>query len=85
MSDTSKKHGGARAGAGRKTKYEKTVVMRIPEKYRDAIQHMIAHLDESAYIDKHYPNGSESSPLFIRSLDDNAQNVTIAVKPVLKS
>lgn len=28
MSDTSKKHGGSRAGAGRKTKYEKTVVMR---------------------------------------------------------
>lgn len=85
MSDTSKKHGGARAGAGRKTKYEKTVVMRIPEKYRDAIQHMIAHLDECAYIDKHYPSGSESSPLFIRSLDDNAQHVTIAVKPILKS
>jgi len=85
MSDTSKKHGGARAGAGRKTKYEKTVVMRVPEKYKEAIQHMIAHLDESAYIDKNYPKGAESTPLFIRSLDDNAQNVTIAVKPILKS
>ena len=27
--------GGARPGAGRKTKYEKTVVMRVPEKYQD--------------------------------------------------
>jgi hypothetical protein len=29
-------HGGFRTGAGRKTKYEKTVVMRVPEKYKDA-------------------------------------------------
>lgn len=39
--------GGARPGAGRKTKYEKTVVMRVPEKYQDAIKTLITHLDET--------------------------------------
>ena len=56
MSDTPKStRGGARIGAGRKTKYEKTTVMRVPEKYKDAITALIAYLDETAYIDKHYP------------------------------
>ncbi len=82
MSESEKKHGGARAGAGRKTKYEKTVVMRVPEKYRDAIQALISYLDETAYIDKHYPQGSQSDPVFLRSLDDNAQNIVFATKPI---
>lgn len=76
--------GGARPGAGRKTKYEKTVVMRVPEKYQDAIKALIAHLDETAYIDGHYRNGHASEPVFLRSLDDNAQHVTFTTKPVLK-
>ncbi|MBU2023716.1 MAG: hypothetical protein KKA29_15515 [Gammaproteobacteria bacterium] len=85
MTETSKnQHGGARPGAGRKTKYEKTVVMRVPEKYQDAIKALIAHLDETAYIDGHYRNGQASEPVFLRSLDDNAQHVTFTTKPVLK-
>jgi len=84
MADTEKKHGGARAGAGRKTKYEKTVVMRVPEKYQVAIKALIDHLDETAYIDGYYQNGQESEPVFLRSLDDNAQNVTFTTRPVLK-
>ena len=46
MTET-KNHGGARPGAGRKTKYEKTTVMRVPEKYQEAIKALIAHLDVS--------------------------------------
>ncbi len=62
MTDSGKKqHGGARPGAGRKTKYEKTVVMRVPEKYRDAIKAFIEHLDNTAYIDGHYPKGKRQS------------------------
>ena len=83
MSDTPKStRGGARIGAGRKTKYEKTTVMRVPEKYKDAITALIAYLDETAYIDKHYPQGSQSDPVFLRSLDDNAQNITFSTKPI---
>lgn len=37
-----KKHGGYRQGAGRKTKYEKTTVMRVPEKYKEVIKHLIS-------------------------------------------
>ncbi|MDF0536030.1 hypothetical protein PY479_17365 [Shewanella sp. A32] len=82
MSDTEKKHGGARAGAGRKTKYEKTTVMRVPEKYKDAISALISHLDETKHINKHYPQGSQSDPVFLRSLDDNAQNIVFTTKPI---
>jgi len=85
MSESEKKsagHGGAREGAGRKTKYEKTIVMRVPEMYREHIQALIAHLDETRYIDKNYPQGSESEPVFLRSLDGRAQNITIKTKPI---
>jgi hypothetical protein len=34
-------HGGFRTGAGRKTKYETTVVMRVPKKYNVAIKMLI--------------------------------------------
>lgn len=82
MSEDKNTHGGFRPGAGRKTKYEKTVVMRVPEKYKECIQQLIAHLDETAYIDDHYQNGQESEPVFIRSLDDNAQHVSFITKPI---
>lgn len=84
MSDSEKKHGGFRAGAGRKTKYEKTVVMRVPEKYRDALKSLIEHLDECEMIDKNY-TASESKPVFIRSLLDKPQQVTFTVSPLKKA
>ena len=87
MSESEKKsngHGGVREGSGRKAKYEKTVVMRVPEMYREHIQALIAHLDETRYIDKNYPQGSESEPVFLRSLDGKAQHITITTKPVKK-
>ena len=83
MSDTQKStRGGARVGAGRKTKYEKTVVMRVPEKYKEAITALIAYLDDTSHISKHYPQGSQSDPVFLRSLSDNAQNITYSTKPI---
>lgn len=74
-------HGGARPGAGRKTKYEKTVVMRIPEKYQEVIKALISHLDETAYLNSHYKNEQESEPVYLRSLDDNKQNITFKTIP----
>ena len=83
MTDTPKPtRGGARAGAGRKTKYEKTMVMRVPEKYREAISALISYLDDTSHINKHYPQGSQSDPVFLRSLDDNAQKITYHTKPI---
>jgi hypothetical protein len=76
-------HGGARVGAGRKTKYEKTVVMRVPEKYRDAIKSLIEHLDECQMIDRNY-TASESKPVFIRSLMDKPQSISFKVESVKK-
>ena len=74
-------HGGARPGAGRKTKYEKTVVMRVPEKYQEVIKALITHLDETAYLNSHYKSGQESEPVYLRSLDDNKQNITFKTMP----
>lgn len=79
-----KQHGGARPGAGRKTKYENTVVMRVPDKYKDAIKALITHLDNTDYIDRYYSEGEISEPVFLRSLSDNAQNITFSTKPLLK-
>lgn len=84
MSETEKKHGGARPGSGRKTKYEKTVVMRVPDKYQEVIKALITHLDETAYLDGNYQSGDVSEPVFLRSLQDNAQHVTFTTQPVLK-
>lgn len=84
MSDVENKHGGFREGAGRKTKYEKTVVMRVPEKYRDTIKSLITHLDECQMIDKNY-SASTSEPVFIRSLIDKPQQVTFTVAALKKS
>ena len=84
MSDLENKHGGFREGSGRKTKYEKTVVMRVPEKYRDAIKSLIQHLDECEVIDKNY-TASTSEPVFIRSLLDKPQQVTFTVSPLKRT
>ena len=76
-----KQHGGARPGAGRKTKYENTVVMRVPEKYRDAIKALITHLDDTDYIDKHYA-AEESEPVYLRSLKDKKQHIIFRTEPL---
>ncbi|WP_261925241.1 hypothetical protein [Shewanella sp. NFH-SH190041] len=73
-------HGGARPRAGRKTKYEKTVVMRVPEKYKDCIKELIKHLDETAYLNKDYPTVS-SDGFLIRSLDDKRQKIIFMTEP----
>jgi hypothetical protein len=78
------KHGGFRTGAGRTTKYEKTVVMRVPDKYRNAIKMLIKHLDDCEMIDKN-SSGVRSEPVFIRSLQDKPQKLTFVVDPVSKS
>jgi len=75
-------HGGYRPGAGRKTKYEKTVVMRVPEKYKEAIQALITHLDDTAMIDKSY-RASESKPVYLRSLQDKKQHIIFRTEPML--
>tara|TARA_R110002033_G_scaffold84545_1_gene135143 strand:+ start:522 stop:767 length:246 start_codon:yes stop_codon:yes gene_type:complete len=74
------KHGGYRQGAGRKTKYEKTTVMRVPEKYKEVIKHLISHLDNTAGLSHHF-NESESEPLYLRSLEDKKQHITFVTKP----
>ncbi len=76
-----KQHGGFRPGAGRKTKYEQTVVMRVPEKYRDAIKGLIEHLDNTDMIDNNYA-AVESEPVFLRSLKDKKQRVFYRTEPI---
>ncbi len=83
MSDLDiKKHGGFRPGAGRKAKYEKTKVMRIPEKYQKAIKKLIEHLDETAELDHKYHQPAESKPVYIRSLMDKKQDITFKTTPI---
>lgn len=77
------KHGGFRVGAGRKHK-RKTVVMRVPEDYKAAINHLIAHLNENQMIDHNY-SASTSEPMFMRSLLEKRQMITITVSPVKKA
>ena len=76
-----KQHGGARPGAGRKTKYENTVVMRVPEKYRDTIKALISHLDETDMIDENY-SAVESKAVYLRSLQDKRQHVIFRTEPL---
>jgi hypothetical protein len=85
MSESEKKHGGVRAGSGRKTKYAKTVVARVPEQYLETIRALISHLDDTRYIDHHYPQGSTSEPVFLRSLDGKPQHMVFTTKPVPKA
>ncbi len=76
-----KQHGGARPGAGRKTKYEKTVVMRVPEKYREVVKALISHLDDTDMIDKNYSE-VESEGMFLRSLKDKPQTISFKTAPL---
>ncbi len=73
--------GGVRAGSGRKTKYESTKVVRVPENYLDAIKSLISHLDENSDIDHHYSDVN-SEPVFIRSLTGKKQNLVFVTKPI---
>ena len=70
INENKSKHGGARTGAGRKTRYEKTVVMRVPEKYRDAIKGLIDHLDACEMVDQNY-KAEESENFFTRQTAEN--------------
>ncbi len=81
MTVEKKTRGGAREGAGRKAKYEKTIVMRVPEIYRNVIKELISQLDSASHIDKHYPKGVTSEPLFLRSLGGKAQQVKFTIQP----
>ncbi|MBM7074631.1 hypothetical protein JQC92_21905 [Shewanella sp. 202IG2-18] len=80
MSDLEKKqHGGFRPGAGRKAKYEKTKVMRVPEKYQELIQELVKYLDENDSLG--YPADSvESEKNFIRSLQDKKQHIVFRIE-----
>lgn len=73
-------HGGYRPGSGRKTKYEKTVVMRVPDKYTDVIKALIAHLDDTAMINTDY-SAVESEAIFLRSLQDKKQDISFKTTP----
>lgn len=73
-------HGGARPGSGRKTRYEKTKVLRVPEKYLSTIKALIEHLDATENICEGYL-AEESEPVFIRSLKDKKQSITFITKP----
>ena len=75
-------HGGFRPGAGRKTKYEKTKVMRVPEKYEEVLKALIKHLDETAHIDSKNYGAEESDPVYIRSLLDKKQEIIFKTKPI---
>ncbi len=61
-----KKWGGARAGSGRKTKYESTKVMRVPEKYHEAVKALIKHLDDTGMIDFSWYGSTESKPVYLQ-------------------
>ncbi|AZG34593.1 hypothetical protein [Shewanella psychromarinicola] len=74
-------HGGVRKGAGRKTRYEKTIVIRVPEQYKSAIKALIEHIDECEKVDRHY-SPVVSKPIFTRSLQGKPQQVTFTVSPV---
>ncbi|WP_246616279.1 hypothetical protein [Shewanella sairae] len=84
MSEVKKQHGGARPGAGRKTKYASTVVTRVPEKYLDVIKALIHHLDECEMVDRNY-NDMVSEPIFLRSLKDKPQAVIFKVSAIKKT
>ncbi len=76
-----KQHGGFRPGAGRKTKYEKTKVLRVPEQYLDVIKKLIIHLDNTAHIDYKNFETIESKSVYIRSLQDKKQDITFKTIP----
>lgn len=75
--------GGARPGAGRKpnSPVAATKVMRVPAQYEAAVRALIAHLDDTAKLGRHY-GPTTSEPVFVRSLYDKAQHVTFTVAPL---
>lgn len=76
------KRGGARPGAGRPAEHGKTVVMRVPEAYKSAIQALIKHLDDTKHINRHY-GPVESKPMFFRSLSQKPQHLSFKTGPVM--
>lgn len=78
-----KQKGGARAGAGRKPKspVPASKVIRVPEQYEAAVRALIAHLDETAKLDRHY-DPVQSEPVYIRSLYQHPQHVSFTVAPL---
>ena len=75
--------GGARPGAGRKPKspVAASKVIRVPEQYEAAVRALIAHLDETTKLGRHYEPVT-SEPIFIRSLYNKAQRITFTVEPL---
>jgi hypothetical protein len=78
-----KPKGGARPGAGRKPKspVAASKVMRIPEQYEAAVRALIAHLDETSQLGRHY-GAVTSEPIFLRSLHGKRQQVSFIVEPM---
>lgn len=78
-----KAKGGARPGAGRKPKspVAASKVMRIPEQYEAAVRALIAHLDETSQLGRHY-DAATSEPIFLRSLHGKRQRVSFTVEPM---
>jgi hypothetical protein len=80
---TPKAKGGSRPGAGRKPKspVAASKVMRIPEQYEAAVRALIAHLDETSQLGRHY-GAVTSEPIFLRSLHGKRQQVSFTVEPM---
>jgi Asp-tRNA(Asn)/Glu-tRNA(Gln) amidotransferase A subunit family amidase len=76
------KHGGARTGAGRKSKYDETKVMRVPARYSEAIKKLIAHLDEIEETELQHPK-VESTPVFYRTMRDKRREVTFIAGKIM--
>lgn len=78
-----KPRGGAREGAGRKPKspVPASKVMRVPEQYEQAVRALIAHLDETTQLGRHY-EAVTSEPMFLRSLYGKRQMVSFTVEPM---
>jgi hypothetical protein len=75
-------HGGVRAGAGRKSKYDETKVMRVPSRYVEAIKAMIVHLDEIEETESNYPK-VESKPTFYRTMKDKRREVQFVAGKIM--
>ncbi len=78
------KHGGVRAGAGRKSKYDETKVMRVPSRYAEAIKAMIAHLDEIEEKESNYSK-IESKPVFYRTMKDKRREVQFVAGKIIEN
>ncbi|MDH1624829.1 hypothetical protein N5E91_01710 [Shewanella xiamenensis] len=53
----------------------------MPEQYPKVVKVLITHLGETAYLSSNYKNGQESEPVYLRSLNDNKQNITFKTMP----